>query len=263
VAAKDFSKIVSHPEKTEIITKLVNGESTKNIAQYLKDKYSKPDEGHLRISASLLQEFLDSYGDEYVYAKKIIQKDADSKLDKKIAESLLDNRAWKERLVQTVDKQVNYLDKIDHLITILETRAEQLFDFIQSDPENTKTDYIFTKYLEQLMLTLEKADKIRNDKPDIRIEHSYTVQMVEQQSAAFQEAIRRVLDRLGPDYASMFMDMLGEELNKINPKTFEPVNVPVVKQFEESNKEIDKMEVSIQELDSAFETVKKESNEPQ
>lgn len=260
MAAKDFSKIVSHPEKTEIITKLVNGESTKTVAQYLKDKYSKPDEAHLRIPATSLQEFLESYGDQYSYAKKIIQKDADSKLDKQIAESLMDNRAWKERLVQTIDKQVNYLDKIDHLITILETRAEQLFDLIQSDPENTKTDYIFTKYLEQLMLTLEKADKIRNDKPDVRIEHTYTVQMVEQQSAAFQEAIRRVLDRLGPDYSSMFMDMLGEELNKINPKTFEPINTPVSKQFEADNREIDKMETSILELNSAFDE-KEGSNE--
>jgi hypothetical protein len=216
--AADFSKIIDHPEKTSIITRLVSGEDPKVVSKYLKDKYPKPDESHLRIPSTVLQEFLDTYANHHGYVKKVIQRDADSKIDKRIAESLMDTRAWRDRVVDGVKKEINYMDKLDGLITILETRAEQLFDMIQSDPENTRTDYVFTKYLELFTIALEKADKIKNDRPDVRVEHTYTIQMVEQQSVVFQNVIRRMLERLGPENGSIFMDLMTEELAKLNPK---------------------------------------------
>lgn len=249
----DFSKIVEHPEFKDIVSKLVQGDSPQLVSKYLKDKYNKPDEAHLRIPATILQEFLENYAEHHGYIKKIIQKNNDTKLDKRIAESLLDTTPWKERIIKGIDQEIKYIDKLDGVLTILETRAEQIFDMIQSNPEDTRTDYVFTKYLELLMLAIEKADKIRNDKPDVRIEHTYTVQMVEQQSLAIQEAIRRVLDRLGPDYASMFMDLLNEELSKINPKTIEGVPVKsVAKQLEAEHKEIDKLDMAVSEFDKKF-----------
>jgi hypothetical protein len=250
----DFSKIVEHPEFKEIVSKLVQGDSPQLVSKYLKDKYNKPDEVHLRIPATTLQEFLESYADHHGYIKKIIQKNNDTKLDKKIAESLLDTTPWKERIIKGIDQEVKYIDKLDGVLTILETRAEQIFDMIQSNPEDTRTDYVFTKYLELLMIAIEKADKIRNDKPDIKIEHTYTVQMVEQQSLAIQEAIRRVLDRLGPEYSFAFMDLLNEELSKINPKTIEgvPVQKSVAKQLEAEHKEIDKLDKAVTEFDQKF-----------
>lgn len=249
----DFKKIIDHPEKEAIISKLVSGDSPKLISKYLKDKYPGPDENHLRIPSTTLQEFLDTYADHHGYVKKIVQRDTDSKLDKQIKESLLDNRAWKERVVDGVNKEIDYIERLNNVIVILETRAEQMFDLIQNDPEDTrKADYIFTKYMELLMAALEKADKIKNDRPDVRIEHTYTVQMVEQQSVAFQEAIRRVLERLGPEYMSLFMDLLNEEMRRLNPKDVDPAPSP---------KEIVKEKESIAKLNERVEEFDKEVSE--
>jgi hypothetical protein len=250
--ASDFSKIIDHPEKQSIISKLVSGESPKVVSAYLKDKYPKSDEGHLRIPATTLQAFLDEYADHHGYVKKVIQRDADSKIDKKIAESLMDTRAWRDRVVDGVKKELNYLDKLDSLVTIMEVRSEQLFDLIQSDPENTRTDYIFTKYAEILMQVLEKCDKIKNDRPDIRIEHTYTVQMVEQQSIAFQDAIRRVLERLGPEYGSLFMDLLKEEMSKMTPKDLGPMPAVTAKEIEKERRSLDKLGSKVEEFDQKF-----------
>ena len=247
----DFTKILDHPEKTQIISKLVSGENPKVVSAYLKDKYPKPDEVHLRIPATTLQEFLDTYADHHGYVKKIIQRDADSKIDKKIAESLMDTRAWRERIVDGVKKEISYIDKLDSVLTILETRSEQIFDMIQNDPENTRTDYVFTKYMELLMLAIEKGDKIRNDRPDIRVEHTYTVQMVEQQSVAFQNAIRRMLERLGPEYGSLFMDLLKDELSKMSVKDLPPQMV-TPKEIERERHAMDKLSVQVDEFDQKF-----------
>jgi len=249
--AADFTKILDHPEKTQIISKLVSGENPKVVSAYLKDKYPKPDEVHLRIPATTLQEFLDTYADHHGYVKKIIQRDADSKIDKKIAESLMDTRAWRDRIVDGVKKEISYIDKLDNVLTILETRSEQIFDMIQNDPENTRTDYVFTKYMELLMLAIEKGDKIRNDRPDIRIEHTYTVQMVEQQSVAFQNAIRRMLERLGPEYGSLFMDLLKDELSKMSVKDL-PMQPVTPKEIEKERYAMEKLNAQVEEFDQKF-----------
>jgi hypothetical protein len=68
--ASDFSKINNHPEKQSIITKLLSGDNPKTVSAYLKDKYPKPDEGHLRIPATLLQTFLDEYADHHGFIKR-------------------------------------------------------------------------------------------------------------------------------------------------------------------------------------------------
>jgi hypothetical protein len=246
----DFKKIVDHPEKQTIITKLVSGDSPKAVSKYLKDKYEQPDEAHLRLSATLLQEFIDTYADHHGYIKKIISDDLSTKLDKKIAESLLNNKEWRKRLEETAEEHIDFKKKLAHLLTILEARAEQLFDLIQSNPEGIKTDYIFTKYMELLMQAIEKGDKIVNEKADIKIEHSYTVQMVEQQSIIFQQAIKRSLERLGPKYASMFMDILQEEIAKINPQSISQA-IPVIN-LEKDNKAVDKLLDSATNLTDKF-----------
>lgn len=251
--AVDFTKILDHPEKTSIITKLVIGDDPKIVSNYLKDKYSKPDESHLRIPSTVLKEFLDNYASHHGYVKKIIQRDADSKIDKKIADSLMDTRAWRDRVVDGVKKEINYIDKLDNVLTILETRSEQIFDMIQNDPENTRTDYVFTKYMELLMLAIEKGDKIRNDRPDIRIEHTYTVQMVEQQSVAFQNAIRRMLERLGPEHGSIFMDLIKEELSKMTPKDLGMAPQSITpKEIEKERQSMDKLHVQVEQFDQKF-----------
>jgi hypothetical protein len=250
----DFTKIIDHPEKTQIISKLVSGENPKAVSAYLKDKYPKPDEVHLRVPATTLQEFLDTYADHHGYVKKIIQRDADSKIDKKIADSLMDTRAWRDRVVDGVKKEISYIDKLDHVLTILEVRSEQIFDMIQNDPENTRTDYVFTKYMELLMLAIEKGDKIRNDRPDIKIEHTYSVQMVEQQSVAFQNAIRRILERMGPEHGSLFMDLFKEEMLKMTIKDLPmPALASVnLKEIEKEKQSLDKLNMDVEEFDQKF-----------
>ncbi len=73
------------------------------------------------------------------------------------------------------------------------------------------------KYFDLLFQAIEKADKVINERPDQRIEHTYTVQMVEQHSVAFQEAIRDLLLELGPEQSARFMELLNERLTDLKP----------------------------------------------
>jgi hypothetical protein len=234
----DIKKLLDHPEKQGIITRLVSGDAPKVVAAYLKNKYAKPDENHLRLPATLLKEFIDTYGDHYGFVKKIVKDDRDGKLDKQVSASLLENKEWKGYLEEVRDEDIDFRRKWKNLIHMLEVRLEQVFDKIQENPGNTKPDYVMEKYMNTWMQVLEKADKMINERPDVRIEHSYTVQMVEQQTVAFQEAIRRVLERLEPELATLFVDLLNEELSNLKPDFN---NTPVRRNMKKDTEDVDKL----------------------
>src|SRR5690606_17698339 len=102
-----FNKLLEHPEHQKIIDKLLSGESTKEVSQYLKLKYDKPDENHLRLSTALLDEFKKKWMDAGDFIAKIVHDEKAGKLDKQIAQSLLNNNTWKERVATLADEEID------------------------------------------------------------------------------------------------------------------------------------------------------------
>src|SRR5690606_16607945 len=173
------------------------------------------DEVHLRISSKLLKEFTDKYLDQYDALDKIIEAEKNNKLDKKVAESLINNKTWQERVADLADKEIDIKKKITQVLIIIEARAEQIFDQIQQAPDKFKADHILIKYFEVLFNAMEKFDKIVNEKPDQVIEHNYNIQMVQQHSAVLQEAIRDVLREMDPEASALFLDRLNERMQQL------------------------------------------------
>ena len=232
----NFKKILDHPEKQKVIDKLVSGDTPKDVAQYLKLKFHGKDEAHLRLSANLLKEFQEQHLDQTGFINKIAKADGDGKLDKQIAQSLVESKEWRERVADTAGKEIDLKEKINSLLYLLEARAEQVFDKIQENPGSTKADYVMVKYFDLLFQAIEKADKVINERPDQLVEHTYTVQMVEQHSVAFQEAIRDLLLEMGPEQSARFMELLNDRLAKLkDPNDLPPPSV------EKSTQEVSKM----------------------
>lgn len=240
----DFSKILDHPNKDLIITKLVSGDDPKDVSQWLKLKYDGKDETHLRLPATLLQEFVDKYTDQYKFLAQVKKDQLDGKLDKKVYDSLLNNKAWKERLAEAADGEIDIKKKIQQLVVMIEARAEQVFDRIQQNPGNFKGDYVLINYFDKLITALEKADKIVNERPDMLIQHNQSIYVIEQHSVAFQEAIKRVLIQLDPATSARFMELLNEELGKIKERDI----APKPKSIEERKEQVDKL-LAVQEAE--------------
>lgn len=215
--AADFSKIINHPDKDRIITKLVGGDPPKTVSEFLKFKYDDPGESHLRLPINLLTEFKDKYLDRYKFLEKVVKDQQDGKLDKKIADSLLNNKSFRDRLAELADEKIDLKKKIVQVLAIIEQRAEQVFDAIQQNPSNFKGDYVLIKYLELLVNAVEKGDKVINERPDMLIQHNISIQLIEQHSLMFQEAIRETLKKFDPEVSVMFMDLLTQKLAELQP----------------------------------------------
>lgn len=212
----DFSNLLNHPDAEEIVSRLVVGDSPKDISQWLKIKYSDKDQKHLVISAKILQEYADKHLDLMNHLQKdIISIKQTGELDKTVSGSLTNTKAYKERLMEYVEDELNIKKMITELVLVCRDRMEQVFDKIQENPHSLKGDYVLLKYFETLGNNLEKFDKIVNNAPDQIIQHNITVQQVDQHTAVLQEAVRRALTKLDPEQSLIFIESLSQELQTL------------------------------------------------
>jgi predicted transcriptional regulator len=215
----DFSALIDHPDKDDIMSKLMSGITPKDISQFLKVKY--PTDKKMQLSIKLLEDFAKSFED--IYQQQLLvdlsAQSKNQKINKKLANSLLNNKTYQERINEHLDKEIDLKKKIQQVLTIVESRCEQLFDSIQMNGGDfSKGDYALIKYLELLMNLIEKADKLINNAPDQIVQHNVTIQTIENQSMIFQNVVRRVLTKLDPELSILFMSEFTEELQKMQPE---------------------------------------------
>lgn len=227
----DFSSILSHPERDEIVSKLLTGSDPKDVSQWLKLKYAEKSQTHLRLSIKILQDFSKSqYMNYYDQFKQdlVAEKSDNSKLDKKVADSLYNNKTYKERLNEVAEKEINIRERFLSLDLMIRDRIEQVFDKIQEDPGSFKGDYVFIKYVEQYLSLIEKYNRDINNAPDQIIQHNHTVQYVDQNLAAMQDGIREALLELDPELTALVMEKISDAMSRIKP----PAELPLTTQDE-------------------------------
>lgn len=220
---KDFSKLLNHPLKDEIISKLVTGVSPKNVADWLKLKYPDKDQSHLRISSSNLKDFADNNLDLYNQLRNDINDSSSDQQNKQIAESLRNNKTYQERMTELADTEIDIKQIIKETVMMVRARAIQVFDKIQENPQNTKPDYALIKWFETLINASEKYDKIVNEAPDQIVQHNFTMQMVENHTAVFQEAIRETMMEIEPEMAFLFMEKFNQKMQSFKEPEEKPI----------------------------------------
>ena len=139
------------------------------------------------------------------------------KIEKKIAESLKNNKTYQERLNDLANNELDIKKLITETVFMIRERAIQVFDKIQENPGNTKPDYALIKWFEVLLGSMEKYDKIVNKAPDQIVQHNVTMQVIDQHTAAFQDVIREVLAEIDPEASFLFMEKLKEKMEALKP----------------------------------------------
>jgi len=217
----DFSQIVSHPDKEELITKLLSGTSPKDVSQLLKLRYPDKDQAHLRLSTKLLKDFAES---EYCNLDNQFIKDLQTvadggKLNKKLAASLMNNKTYQERLMEVADQELDVKKMLVGLIKVCQDRTEQLYDLIQGKPESYKPDYVLLKYFETLLNMVEKFDRIINKSPDILIQNNISVSAINDYTDILQGCVREILNEMDPALSFVFLDKYYTKLKELNLPT--------------------------------------------
>jgi hypothetical protein len=214
-------KILDHPDKDEIISKLVLGIPTKDVHEWLKGKYTNVSEIKFVIPEKSIKSFQDNYLDLY----SMIQEDL-VKSRTAIATSTEDDLqlniknlpAYKSIMLKSAEEELDIRQIIKRMVVGLETRFSQVFDEIQEDPRNinTRIDRLMIEYAEVLGGLLEKCYKF-TEVPIANqvVQHNVTLQVVDQHISVFYDVIKEVLSQMDLETSLYFMEVFNEKMTKL------------------------------------------------
>lgn len=219
-----LAKIINHPDKDEIIAKLVLNLTPQEINIWLKNKYEQVGDAKLIIGVSTLKKFKEEYLDLY----KTIQNDAMTLYSNSVeivpttdpVALVNSNKEYKKMLQDYLEKEVDLKTLMKEMIVAVRARIEQLFVLVQQNPQYTKPDYVLIQWFQTLTNLLEKQETIINGSPDKIIQqNNINIQILDQHVNVFQKVIREVISRLDYETSLLFVDILNQELQKIKPIT--------------------------------------------
>jgi len=215
-------KILEHPDKDEIIAKLVLGISPKDVNEWLSDKYSAINGSKFTLSESSLKAFKDKYLDIYNTIREDLLKTQQmikSNVEEDLSLAIKNNATYRNILVKTAENELDIKRMLANMIIAIETRAAQIFDEIQSDPKNinTRHDRILIEYFDSLGAAIEKHAKYVLNTPDQVIQHNVTVQHIDQHVHVLQDAIRETLADMDVGTSLKFLEIFNEKMSRLKP----------------------------------------------
>jgi hypothetical protein len=194
--AKKPNKILTHPDKEEITSRFLAGESIRTVFAWLNGKWSH--NKYRKVSMPTLQAFrresLELSGKvlrDIQEAKKV--KDAELEATY-AAQAVQSTSAYRDKLNQIADKNLDVASKIIQLDSIIGDRLEHWFNLIKSgDQIPPKADYELRKYIDQQVLVLQQYRKLVEGMADKRIDYNVNITVMNEQIQTIQGVIRDLI----------------------------------------------------------------------
>lgn len=234
MSKKIAQSIIDHPDNDEIISRLVCSVPINEINEWLKSKYGN--QKGLIISQKSLQVFKSEYLDLYTKIREDLLKTQFNNSEiEEIKEEIQGNAAYKQKLLEMADKELNIKDIVKKLVVSIQFRADQVFEMAMNDPSNLKNEKIIVDWFRLLLETLERFDKISNGTPDnIVVNNNISIQLVDNHIHMIYDIIKEILSGLDYESSLLFTELFAKKLAEL--KSSEQPALPIEKRLEAAYK---------------------------
>lgn len=210
-------KVLGHPDKEEIIKKLLAGESVKSVEEWLNTKYPRKKRYH--VSYMTLQKFrkehLNLEGkvlDDLKNKRAEVVKDEEKRdLELEIKTS----NAYQEKLNEIVDAEIDVTRRLLEMDRLINARLEYYYNVLQLGGD-IKSDKIFLEYINTMRALMQDWKKYIEGFKDVRVENNINITVVNQQVTIIKQAVCNILQELQPEVIPIFIEKVNSELNTIN-----------------------------------------------
>ena len=236
------SKILEHPDKDEILSKLLSDVPITDIYEFLKARYIGPDEQKFIISEKSLSTFKKEYLDIYQIMRDDIAKTKSNMTtsQEQLEFEIQGSPAYHKALEKYINSEVDIKTIIKKLVVNAETRIAEIYDIIREDPRNIKIDRTLIEWFNTLAGILEKYDTILNGNPEqINIQNNINIQVLDKHINVVYDIIREILAKLDYEVSLQFVDMFNEAMAKL--KNEQISNLSIETRLAEANKLSDQM----------------------
>jgi hypothetical protein len=216
-----YKKILEHPDKDEIISKLVIGISPTDIHDWLQSKYTNVSESKFILSEKMVKSFKDNYLDFYndmIQDLTLVKSAVATNTQDQLKLTVQSNPQYKDALLKVANNEWDIEKTMAIMVMNVETRLAQIFDIVQEDPRNinTKVERLMNDMVETLGGLLDKYHKWK-EKPaaDQIIQHNVTLQVVDQHISVFHDVIKEVLSQMDLETSLYFMEVFNDKMSKL------------------------------------------------
>jgi len=210
-------KILNHPNKEDIIKKLLGGESVKEVEGWLKDKF--PRRKRLHISYMTLQKFRS----EHLNLKGDVLDDIKNKrsdLDQAALEAetkliVTNSSAYQQKIEEIASNKLDVSKRLLEMDSLINSRLEFYYNMLQNGG-SLKEDKIFIEYINTMKGIMQDWKKYVEGIADKRVEHNININVVNEQARILKETVIDVLEEMSPELITIFVDRLDARTRLLN-----------------------------------------------
>lgn len=243
------SKILNHPDREEMIQKLLSGVSSNSILKWLQDKYPNDKQHHITVVT--LNKFKKSYLNLDREAVRLLKKERNKKelglphnpnaaafMEKtnetekehslRVKETLLYSPTYKEKLKEITDAHLDAPMLMKELSALLNSRIEIYYNQVASADSQTdtfKSDKMLVELITLMQTIIKDSKKIYDDYNSQPDEGEVNLNIVQEQIGVIRETVKELLNELDPGLALEFMDKLNTRLNALKYEPPKQTNI--------------------------------------
>ena len=209
-------KVLNHPDKDKIISKLIEGESLRDVESWLKKKY--PKKKRLHVSYMTLQKFRQEHLNiEGQVLDDIKNKRNDRKREETIAEQKMElekSNPYQEKINQIVDSEIDVTKRLLEMEALITSRIEFYYNLLQ-DGGGVKEDKVFLEYVSMMKTIMQDWKKYIEGFADKTVDHNVNINVAFDQVNILKSTIYEVLEELDPELISIFINKLDSKMREL------------------------------------------------
>ena len=214
-------KVLNHPDKEDIIKRLLEGDSVKQVEGWLKEKY--PRTRRLHVSYMTLQKFRG----EHLNLKGEVLDDIKNRriqVDREATEAetrmiIQASSSYKQKIEEIATTELDVARRLVEMDGLINSRIEYYYNLLQ-EGGTLREDKIFIEYINTMKNIMQDWKKYIEGGADQKIEHYINFNVVNEQARILKEVVLEVLQELSPDLVSTFVNNLELKMGMINERGY-------------------------------------------
>ena len=210
-------KILNHPEKEDIIKKLLSGDSVKEVERWLKKKH--PRTKRLHISYMTLQKFRSEHLN---FRGEVLEdiKDKRHEVDKESKEAearmiIKSSSSYIQKIDEIAESELDVSKRLLEMDALINSRIEYYFNLLQTGV-TIREDKVFIEYINTMKSIMQDWKKYIEGYADKKIEHNININVVNEQARILKEAVLDILQEINPDLISTFVNRLEYKMKAVD-----------------------------------------------
>lgn len=213
-------KILNHPDKEDIIGKLLEGDSVKSIEGWLKKKY--PRTRRLHVSYMTLQKF--RKGNLNLKGNVLDDiKNKRTEVDRKSVEAetrmiISSSSAYQKKIDEIAGTELDVTRRLLEMDKVIGSRIEYYYNLLQNGSVETtiRDDKVFIEYINTMKSLMQDWKKYIEGVADKRIDHNININVVNEQARVLKEAVLSVLQEINPELVTVFVTRLDNKIKMLD-----------------------------------------------